>query len=357
MALLATPHIAADSARLVDLDEIAGRCAAAVRLAFKGDRYGTDAIEEAEATLLMQVWEGMPHERIHAATSRPVRSSLNGPSVIYSKHSANKSKDKLGLETRRAAFPVEYVPTFGKLLGRAKNLRRAHDRRVAYDHAARPVELDHTRPMADEGNRTPDVTMRQARRIALGILDELGYRPLRKGDMGLYALAYTSARYTTLWTLGYRADGEKGTERTIGEQVADELDMMPAAYRQACSRAVKRLPALSRYAYAVALNIADIGGIAQKPSRSRTMSADLNDSGERTAQHTDEPYQTRTTAPCAAVAPNWTLTLSATQHARLATAAKLSIGKAAREHHAAEERAIIRQQAADDAHADARANA
>jgi hypothetical protein len=353
--MIVAPHLSRDSGGLIDLDEIESRCAGAIRLAFKSKEYGNDVRDHARAELVMLVWERMPKDILYGA-SRRMRTSLVGGKVTYSKKRAAKSKDALDGMVTRAAFPREYVPSFKRLTLEAYNLRRAYDQRRAYEAAAAPVEFDATMPDAYEGGRTHDVTMRQARRMALDLLDGLGYRPLRKGDLPLYALAYTAARYNTLHGLGYRANGEHGEGLTIGAQIADELGMTPAYYRKSLQRAVERMPRFRRYAYAVALDLADSGGIALKPSRSRTVASDL-ERKPRVKPEREAPVSTRSQAPSEAVMPAWTQTLSETQSARMAALAKLSVGKAARERKAAEERAIIRQQAADDAAADARQRA
>lgn len=365
------PYLKKDSARLVDLDEIERRCDGAVRLAFRGADRGHLAHDEARAQLVMEVWEGMPKHAMYAAERRQP-TSLTGKSPTYSKKRAAKSKDAIEGMQVRASFPRECVPDFSKLVSRAYDLRKAYDRRRAYENAAAPVEFDAFQEDAYENaGRTHGVTMRQARRMALAMLDDLGYRPLRRGDLPLYVLAYSSARYATLHGLGYRANGEHGDAPTIGEQLAGELDLKPAAYRKALQRAVERMPRTElparadddewpyvhrthlRHRYVVALDLADTGGVALKPSRSRVVASEL-ERDPRTKLDTDAPITERTGEPQTAVQPSWTQTLTRTQAARLERLAELSVGKAARERKIAEERAVIRQQAADDALEDAR---
>ncbi len=382
-ATLAEQVTTKDPAERITLDEIESRCASATRLAFKGDRYGTEAIEEAEARLIMSVWEGIPrHAWTTAQRDHKVRTSLRGEAVVYAGRNGAKSLDANRLEMRRTAVPAFLVPHWSDLYGRACNLRRAYDRWHATQLAAQGCELDAERITTNrEGNRAQLRTTAQAHRDALSMLDALGLRPLRKGDGNLYALAYTAARWPTLFALDVA---------TPGEVIAEELSMTHKGYRDALSRAAKRVPSIQAHAeqgpawlalsetdrrkrgirplYADALGL-PIGGVALKPSRSRTMAATANDTGWRDAQPTDAPLGDATPseehraaaalAGCVLIAactryglrptraPQWAKGLNANQRARLAKAAALSIGKAQREAAQREERARIRQEAAD----------
>lgn len=428
-------HLSPHNDVLCSLDELRSRCAAAVRLAYRGERYGDDAKDEAVGRLLMAVWETLPTaapstgvvnvQRLNTARRRytgrrgyrrsrvlrkltqpmpapaapvlyllasaPAATSLNGRAPIYSKHSAKKSRDRLPLEVQRAAVPRDLVPSFTTLRNRAVDLRRQYDASQARDLASRPVELDPTLPQADEGNCTLNVTCDAAHSRAVEMTLSLGW-PIWRKPM-LYALAYSAAREGTLWNLGMLAQGEKAAPapdlagwrpaRTdgapIGPQIASELGLavgtlhvtlqrardllaseIPGAVRPAAAlhnggehkHRITRHP--GRVIVADALDL-PAGGIGRKPSRSRTLSADLNDSGERDAQPVIETTWTaRTQAPQAAMAPDWTRTLSSAQHDRLAAAAALSVGKAAREARTREDRATLRQLAADGAREDAR---
>lgn len=352
-ALLAAARI--KPADLVTVDDLSDYCAAAVRLIFRGKRYGSLIKEEATETLYADVIRGITWRNVpmYPKTKRAARSSINGgEKVNYSKNNAQKgSRDTLALEVTVFAFPKSVLPPFGVLIGKARNLKKSADRAAA--HVKDSGEDDTYQVAADEGNRAPRVSADEAAAIALDMLDGLGLGYCSPADAPLFTLAYSCARFPTLYALDVAQPGE---------QMADELGLTHDNYKQHMSRARKRIPSVAhkhegdvsrggarpapaadgsgpllirpkakhapragrrgglRAAYADALLLPE-GGIARKASSSRTHSADLADSGWREDAAVAPVSSSYADATPAATRPHWTTGLTGAKAAQLSRAA------------------------------------
>lgn len=293
--------VAPPTAAPITWDELQSRCTAAARLALKSDAYGWQDTEEVAADLLLKVWETVPQAAATTATV-PLRSSLRGPAVIYSQKSAQKSKDDAVTMHERAAVAAVAAPNFTTLYNWACNLRRSLDRQRARDlteGANRAAEDHFTAELvaAEEGNRAAGALTERtelvpvagkpnryrvgtsygvrltdagtAHRAARDLLGALGVNRLGRA----YPLAYCAARSGALFSMDLGA-----AEMTA--QLADELKTTPRALTMQLTRARRALPSVKadrdRRDHAAALGMVDAGGIARKPTNSRTHSADLD---------------------------------------------------------------------------------
>lgn len=293
--------VAPPTAAPITWDELQSRCTAAARLALKSDAYGWQDIEEVAADLLLKVWETVPQSAATTWTV-PLRSSLRGPAPTYSQKLAQKSKDDVVTLHERAAVAAVAAPTFTHLYNWACNLRRSLDRQRARDlteGANRAAEDAFTAELvaAEEGDRAAGALTERtefvpvdgkpnryrigtsygvrladtgtAHRAARDLLSDLGVNRLGRA----YPLAYCAARSGALFSMDLGA-----AEMTA--QLADELKTTPRALTMQLTRARRALPSVKadrdRRDHAAALGMVDAGGIARKPTNSRTHSADLD---------------------------------------------------------------------------------
>jgi hypothetical protein len=167
------------------------------------------------------------------------------------------------------------------LLGLASNQRRHIERERERDHAealrAAELEPDFSpwigTPAADvAGHRS------QARRVAVDMLRDLGLLVPAQRHGRTVLVAPTGP----VWTLAYAAARAVEDPDARGEldrpTVARELELTADQCKKHLQRAADMIPATgagyARAAWAEALNLPD-GGIALKPSRSRSHSADI----------------------------------------------------------------------------------
>lgn len=252
--------------------DLLSRCRAAARLALRGDGYSVEDRDECAATILHQAMGRMPG---HPAP-RPF--TLGTFPLPLKDAAAAVAADRAMRHGR--TLPVGSVP-FGVLAGNASNFRRSLDRQKRRDSedAARKAADAFLPDIADTYDGGPQRirTADASRREALRMLDAIGVRPLRKGDANAYILAYSAARAGTLAALDIQNPAQVCADECGG--------LKPSAYSNALSRAAKRIPsaveaakrmAYGKRAHREALDLpGDEAGLKLKPSRSRTMSADL----------------------------------------------------------------------------------
>lgn len=260
---------------LVSIDELMSRCDGAARMAMRGARYTQSDREECAAEVRLKIWEKIAAAPMGTVETATRSSVAHGSSVAYSKHSAQKSRDTVKVAGRMAAVPAELV-RWEYLLGIAANVRRSLDASRDRDHmealrrAADTVDFSpHVEAPADETGGTPW----GARRTAVDMLRSVGMlgdsEPVHWGPV--WTLAYCAARAVIQDGQTNAADG---LDR---DTVAEELEIDRATLKKHLQRAIQRMPAAqthARAAWAEALNIPE-GGIARKPSRSRSEAADM----------------------------------------------------------------------------------
>lgn len=272
--------------------EVQSRCSAAARMVARGAEWSPEDRADIAAEVFCKVWrkaKESPHSEAPGISSVPTMhlpsSVAHGPAVAYSKYSAQKSKDTVTLSAGRVEAMRADLCAWSYLLGLAATERRSMERERERDFQesmrAAEVAPDFSpfiaAPSADvAGNPV------QARRSAVEMLRALGMlEPIKRHGRTVLA-----APRGPVWTLAYAAaravestsaDGERGgLDR---ETVARELELSADACKKHLQRAAAQIPAgksghLSRSAWAEALYMPE-GGIALKPSRSRTMSTDI----------------------------------------------------------------------------------
>lgn len=319
------------------LSDLMSRCHAAARMTLRGADYSTeDRLELASKLLSKATTAEYAAPLCGCGGPADYRVKLTGPMAgmtqplgLCVRHSR---RVPMARRTRPQDFPV-VAPSFTRLTYWAQNERRALDaqRRRDDEHAAVEAAQEAFLPnVSDEwdGGRQTLRTVAECHRLALRMLGDIGLRPLRKGDANAYAAAYAAARSGTLLALDVDAPGEV---------TAEELSITYANLRAAISRAPKRIPsadARSKRAHRNALFLpTDDAGVSLKPSRSRTMSADLESKAwDADPQKGNRPITETRTQPTAATAPDWTtdlqhatrLRLNATAQRRRNTAATKS---------------------------------
>lgn len=329
-----------DRADWISAGDLIGRCSAAARMALRGANWSAEDRADVAAVILCKAWETAraTDGAIRSDETVAVRSSVNGgPKVLYSKYSAQKSKDTRAVSARETYVRAD-VCAWTWLLQRAADERRSMEasrRRELETAANAPVEFDPFIPApADETGGTPW----DARRTAVEMLRALGMVGDRITWGPLWTLAYAAARAVE----STDANGERGgIDR---ETVARELELDPATVRQHIARAVARIPAAAngygtRSAWADALYIPE-GGRAVKPSRSRAESADMgtrhNGPRERLAPKDHAPVTERRAARIKRASvdawtrgpsyrPEWTRDLDTRTANRLEAAARIRL--------------------------------
>lgn len=297
--------------------ELWTRCNAAASLAMKGKSYSPEDRAECAAEIAAKHWSAAKLAGATVTTMTPRRIMVGGDgasgAVTYSGKRQAKSIDAPRVEILPTdAIRNDHAPSFGTLYGEARNLRRSLDRRRATeaDHAAREAAENFAASIViaddpEDVRSTPE----DARDRAIEMLSALGLPRLGK----CFPVAYRAARAAT---------------ETGADIIARELHTTVPALDMAQSRARKRIPSLNahgRAAHADALHLPD-GGIALKPTRTRTESADLGATDWRCKPETVAPVTVRTDRRLIRKndrKPDWTRGLSATADARLAKAAEL----------------------------------
>lgn len=261
-------------ARRIDVTDLQSRCAAAARMALRGQNWSAEDRADCAADLVCRVWSDVVESNRIGSRAGKVRSSVAyGDRVTYSQKSPQKSLDRVDTDARVATIPAD-LATFTRLYGLASNYRRGVERQRERDIADAMLNAERasdfhafTEAPASEVGGTPW----QARRTALELLRTIGL--LGESE---------SPHWGPVWTLAYASaraveSAEWDGNGIARDAVAEELELTPDALRQHLSRAVARIPAAAthtRAQWAEALYV-PTGGVALKPSRSRTLSADM----------------------------------------------------------------------------------
>lgn len=258
-------------ARRIDVSDLQSRCAAAARMALRGQNWSAEDRADCAADLVCRVWADVVESNRIGSRAGQVRSSVkSGDRVTYTKKSPQKSKDTVGTDARITTIPAE-LATFTRLYGLASNYRRGVERQRDRDMADALLNAERAEsfvPYVEAPASETGGTPWGARRTALELLRTIGL--LGESE---------APHWGPLWTLAYSAARAiESAEDGIGRaEIAEELELSAETLRQHLSRAVARIPAAgvhTRAQWADALYV-PLGGVALKPSRSRTLSADM----------------------------------------------------------------------------------
>jgi hypothetical protein len=125
---------AAIEARRIDVSDLQSRCAAAARMALRGQNWSTEDRADCAAELVCRVWADVVESNRIGSRAGQVRSSVkSGDRVTYSKKNAQKSKDTVSTDARITTVPAE-LATFTRLYGLASNYRRGVERSARAGH-------------------------------------------------------------------------------------------------------------------------------------------------------------------------------------------------------------------------------
>lgn len=303
--------------------ELWSRCIGAAKLAMRGTGYDHEDRADCAAKLAADAWKVAREADaiVSVLARRTYKTGGDGASgpVIYSQKNAAKSQDdRAGAWVRTDAIRADIAPSFGKLYGQAANYRRGldrlriHEAEIAALNAAENFSRSLViQDIAEPLRSTPDACHEAAR----DMLGKLGLARLGRA----YPMAYRAARAST---------------EAAADDIATELGYASVdTMTRACDRARTRIASVKtheRAAHADALDILS-GGIALKPSRSRTEAAD-HENDWRTKPARVAPVKTRTDKRIIRKhdrKPDWTRDLPKTTDARLAKAAELRRARAA----------------------------
>lgn len=306
--------------------DLTSRCKAAAKLNLRGDKYSDADRDDCAAKVLSDVLTrdesapvcpcGGPAEYRVVMTGPAAR--MLPPMALCIRHARTAPK-------ARRILPREYVASevaFGTLSGMASNYRRSIDRDRKRDRAKGQAEaigfvpdVAHTVINGDSGRlrfQTADQSARHAREM----LAALGCRPLRKGDLNAYVLAYVAARSSTLLALDVKSPAaHAGAEIGLTEQQVKDATRRAAKRIVPPGRKVPQSPSVdsksgarvgrnpARIEWSETLHLPDTSR-AIKSSKSRTESADLADSlngtmGLRTVPPTVAPITETRIIGCA----------------------------------------------------------
>lgn len=334
-----TKHRAAE---LVTGEDLIRRTRAAARMALRGENWSAEDRADCAAELVCLVWSRAVEAG--TVTSAPVTRRMSsvhgGERVTYTSKSQPKSKDRTpDAPGHASAIPADLC-SFDFLVKRAADIRRSWEAARERDRVEAlnaPVTFDpFIAAPADETGGTPW----GARRKALELGRELGVIDRRVAPGPVWTFLYAVSRAVV--SPDDRNNVSGGLDR---ETVAAELELDRETVKKHIQRALARIPATAdthpRAAWAEALHV-PTGGVALKPSRSRTLSADMGTRHagprERLAPADHAPITVRrgTTRVATAWAkherhrPAWTRDLAPATGARLAAAARIRQDRAAR---------------------------
>jgi hypothetical protein len=278
--------------------DVQSRCSAAARMVARGKDWSPDDRADIAAEVFLKVWEKareVPKTEAPGIGTVPIyrrtSSVAHGPAVTYSKYSAQKSLDTVSVPGGRTDALRADLVAWSYLLGLASNQRRHIERERERDHAeslrAAEVAPDFSpwwvaAPAADVAG-----TPLGARRTAVTMLRELGLlTPVQR-----HGRTVLVAPTGPVWTLAYAAARAVEDADARGDldrpTVARELGLSADQCKKHLQRAAGLIPASAthvqrtairprgdRSQWAEALNIPE-GGVALKPSRSRTVAADI----------------------------------------------------------------------------------
>lgn len=302
---------------MVTLAELQSRATAAARMSMRGN--GFDAEDRAD-TAAELVWRVLD-------TNTPKGHGRPADVLAWTDTAAHLHAGRV---------PASWA-TFSRLFGMAANLRRSLERERERDtaealraaSAGLTFEAFTPAPALETGG-----TPTGARRSAVEMLRALGMMDTAKRHGRTVEVAPTGP----IWTLAYTAARSAGT--LDAEALAEELELERATLRQHLSRAPKRIPAaqaeLPLHLWTEALHMPDTA-TALKPSRSRTLSADMGtrENGPREhlprAQHA--PCTSRTDRRIIRKAPrgsDWGKALETGTTAEARTAKRLAAAAAIR---------------------------
>lgn len=312
------------------MTDLLSRCRAAARLNMRGDNYSDAERDDCTAKVLSDVLthrEAAP--RCYCGGPAASRFRQTGPAagMIPDTYGPVCVRHARTVPAARRILPREYQVSevsFTTLSGMASNYRRTidRDRKREKDESKRNAESVRFSPdlasvvIDGDSGRLRFLTADQSATLAREMLDAVGVRPLRKGDLNAYVLAYVAARASTLLALDVpnpaeRAGAEiglteqqvKDATRRAGKRIVPPGRPVPSSPKVGTGKAARigRNPA--RIEWTDLLHLPDTSR-AVKASKSRTDSANIGEraAGWRTAPDVDAPI-VETAIPAADVAP------------------------------------------------------
>jgi hypothetical protein len=291
-------------AAMLTVADFRSRCAAAAKLAMRGQNYDAEDRADCAAKIAAETFgNGRAGLR---GTPRDVLRYLDWTERYPATVAALAAEDV-------AAIPAS-AATFSRLYGVAMNYRRALDRQRVRDaaDAAERARNDSFTPHVPSEDPALRGTPWGARRTAVEMLRDLGALGAVVEPGPLWTAAYSAARSAA------------GLE---SREIAAELDIGYDTLRAHLSRAAGKLPSCSALGipeHAEALSIPE--PVARKASATRNHAATPSDTDWRTRPATAAPVTCRIdrSAVGNVDTPNWTLDLPAATRARLAHGARIN---------------------------------
>lgn len=215
------------SAGFIPVSELPSRAAAATRMAMGSDAYSDENRADVAAEIVAAVLAELPGDATRRAPMDRVQVKHGRPAdVLRWIDRAELDAPKVGTGDFIAASAAATI----RLYNRACTLRRSVDRqreRDAQDAAERAASAFSAAPITGPDAETVGTPL-GARRAAMALLDDIGLRPLRKGDAPIFTLAYASFRATA------------GLE---SREIAAELGITFGTLRNHLSAAAGKIPA------------------------------------------------------------------------------------------------------------------